>query len=526
MMKKEPPWRLNGSPERDGKYSRQKLQNAISIFPRRRLQLHSYSIYLWTISGKTKTRRLYINTMSIPKNFVVDPDVLEGYAEDVSGERMVPDYLVRPKSSEEVADCLEHCDKEKIAVTPAGQQTNDTASSLAQSGVCLSTEFLKSVVEINADEEYVVVEPGVILGDLKQELKEHNLFYPPDPTSENIASVGGTVATNASGARTYFYGPTHRYVLGLEVGLPGGKLLDVSRVQATKTTTGPAAFSNFTDFWVGSEGILGVFTKIKLRVFRGIPNAYAIMAFFTSMEDLVSFAQSVDRRAHPGVSPRSIEFFDQSCLQLLRDSGKYSMVPQQAIGAIAFEAEYVEEEFEKSLESWLAALEYGKALVDDSIVAETDAKIEELRELRHYVPATLNEYGQRVKGAGGRKVSTDWAVKLDKFPEMLKRSEKLCAEFGFPAERTFRYAHLGDGHPHYNFIPEDTAETEKCLELRRELSKLAVSLGGTVAAEHGIGKHRKDLLALEDRSFSIELLRKLKTELDPNGILSPGNILS
>lgn len=464
-------------------------------------------------------------TIRYPDYFVQDEDIRRGFAEDVSGETMIPEFVVRPTSVEEISDCLRFCNEHSIAVTPAGAQTNDTASSLAERGVSLWLGRMKRILEVNPEQGYAVVEPGVLLGDLKRELVEQDLFYAPDPSSENIASLGGTVATNAAGARSYKYGSTARHILGLEVVLADGSIEEISCTDTTKTTTGPAAFNQMSAAFVGSEGILGVISKIRIRLIRGVPQAFAIVAFFPDVFGAIQFALDCRLGTYPAIGPRSMEYLDNSCLKLLRDSGKYPQVPQLGGAAIICEQEYRDGELEDFLDAWIESLAAAGALVDDSIVAETDQKIRELRELRHYIPATLNEHGSAARPAGGRKVSTDWAVPLARFAEMTIAAERLSQDFGFSSDRVYRYAHLGDGHPHYNLIPQTHEELKRCLELREEYSKLAVSFGGTVAAEHGIGKLRRSLLEYENPALKLRMLRALKQELDPKGILSPGNIL-
>ena len=463
-------------------------------------------------------------SIKLPDYFVTDKDVLDAYSTDWSGEKMVPQYLVRPKSKEEIVECLKFCNENNIPTTPAGAQSCDTASSLSETGVCMSTNQMKKIIEINPEEGYAIAEPGVFVGDLKKELSADNLLYAPDPTSENIATLGGTVATNAGGARGFKYGQTADHVLGVELVLADGNVIYVEKDKTSKRSTGPTTFNNLTELMSGSEGIFGVFSKIKVKISKGIPDAYAMVCFFDTMENLVQFAIDIRDNKFKGVSPRSLEYMDNSCLDILRDGPKAAQVPAGSQGAVILEQEYTEENFEETLDAWLEVLEKSTPFSEATIVADTEAKIVELRELRHHLPATLNERGALAGQNGGRKVSTDWAVPLEKFPEMMKKGEELSIKFGFGPERTFRYAHLGDGHPHYNFVPENTEELKQCLELRRELSKLAVSLGGTVAGEHGIGKHRKDLFEFEEPSLKIRLMKALKKELDPKGLMAPGNL--
>ena len=458
--------------------------------------------------------------------FIDDVSILEGYSEDGAGTPMTPKFLARPGSEEELIEIVKYAEAENLTVTPTGARTCDTASGLAGEGILVSFEKMKKILEVNEKELTCNVQPGIFLFDLKEELQGKGLFYPPDPSSEKIATLGGTVATNAAGARSFKYGQTARHISALRVVSGGGQVLEVSNSTNRKNTTGPEALHRPCDLFVGSEGILGLFSSIKLKLIRGVPDAFALAFFFDDLKDMHSFNVKVNSGEFSKISPRSVEFMDESCLNLLRESGKYPQVPAKGKAMVICEQEYQENE-EELLLGWSEVLEKTGALTNDTIVANTVAKIQELRELRHHVPSTIWEKGKEVASAGGKKVSTDWAVPVIRFDEMMKQAEPICEKYGFPSERVYRYAHLGEGHPHYNFVPKDSEETKKCLELRRELSQLAVSLGGTVAGEHGVGKLRKDLFELEGErtELKVQMLRALKKEFDPKNIFSPGNLL-
>ena len=237
-----------------------------------------------------------------------------------------------------------------------------------------------------------------------------------------------------------------------------------------------------------------------------------------------TFNRDINAGLYGAVSPRSLEFMDESCLNLIKNSGKFPQVPETGSCAVILEQEFQAEQQERYLMAWLDVLEKAGAIVEDTIVADSDSKIAELRELRHYPPSTIWEMGILVQSEGGKKVSTDWAVPVSQLEVMMEKAEPLCESFGFPKERVFRYAHLGDGHPHYNFVPCNHQETKNALELRKELSKLALQFGGTIAGEHGVGKFRKELFYLEKASLKMRMMRALKEELDPKGLFSPGNL--
>jgi FAD/FMN-containing dehydrogenase len=461
----------------------------------------------------------------VPKSFLNDAGILEAYSDDAAGNCMKPTYVVRPGGEEEICDCLAFCNDRKLPVTPSGSRTSYTAAAITDDGVLLSTQKMKRIIDIREDAAEVIVEPGILLGELKTRLREQNLFYPPDPTSEQDATVGGTVATNASGARTYKYGPTAFWVSGLRVVVPGGEVLDAASSDMLKTSTGPRAIQSPALAWVGSEGTLGVVTQIRLKVIRGVPESYGLLAFFPSAEKLLNLVLSLDFTSQSLTTPpRAVELFDGACLDVLRDAKQFSQLPDGAAVALYLEVEYNDETMEKGMEEWLELLEENGALVDDIVFADSESKVAELRALRHYIPATLNELGVAAKPLGGGKVSTDWAVPLRVLPKMLVRASELCDEYGFSSNRVYRYGHIGNGHPHFNVIAKDSVEKQRALLLREALCKEAVASGGTVAAEHGIGKLRRGLAALERSAAQERLFKALKCEFDPNAIMAPGNL--
>jgi FAD/FMN-containing dehydrogenase len=460
--------------------------------------------------------------MGMGVSWIRDPGILEAYAEDASGLVGRPEALVRPASEAEVAEVVAECRASGIPLTPVGLRSSTTGSSVAFGGAVLSLERMDRILEIDTKRRRARVQPGIQLAAFKKEVAAAGLFYPPDPTSEPDCCLGGTVATNASGARTYRYGPTRRWIRALRVVLGTGETVELRRVAATKNTTGYFSFQNPVDLFVGSEGTLGIVTEVTVDLLPAPEAFYGAMAFFPSLEACLRFV--LHAHAARDLEPRCLELFDGACLDLVRPDAGGLTIPREAAAALFFEVEVApgSDAMTRSLETWLRHLEDAGALAQDTLLAETPERQEELRRLRHRIPERLNEIARGFRAAGGRKVSTDWAVPLPELPGMVERASRLVEErFG---GRYFRYGHVGNGHPHFNLLAEDAEALRRGEEVAHEMCRMVVAAGGTVTAEHGVGKLKRPFLRYQYPQAVLEAMRAVKRALDPDGILAPGNI--
>lgn len=463
---------------------------------------------------------------------VIDPDVRRAHSVDVSGLVMLPDAVARPESAEEVQDILRRSFRERTPVTPAGSQTSTTGASISDTGILLSMRAMNRIIDVDAAHRRAVVEPGVLLGDLNRELATHGLFFSPDPTSLDDVTVGGAIACNASGARSLLYGATRPHVAALQVVLASGDVVDVRRSGLEKNTVGYAFAQEPVDWFVGSEGTLGVITRAELSLlplpqrvvglaipFRDEP---AALQFVRSLR--VTAAGSRDpnaaRQSSSRAAPRTvrcIEYFDAAAVSIAREHGG---APWTA-GALL----YVEDVSDAAdvLDAWLELAESHDATVADIGVFESEGALREARKFRHAVPATMNERGSTRRAHGGRKVSTDWAVPYRRLEEAIAEARRLVDGAGLP--QPVIYGHAGNGHPHENFVAHDSAELERIEQVVEATLRHVLTLGGTVAAEHGIGKVKRRWLPLQATPLQIGAMRAIKRELDPHGLLAPGNIL-
>jgi FAD/FMN-containing dehydrogenase len=455
--------------------------------------------------------------------WTTDLEIRRAYSEDASGLIAVPEAVARPTTEDEVEEIVRTCAARGVPLTAQGLRSSTVGGPLSERGVVLSCERLARVLDIDLERRIAIVEPGANLGDFKRMLRGTGFFYPPDPTSENECTVGGSVMANASGARTYKYGPTRPYVRGMRVVTGEGAVMDLTRSRSSKNTTGYFGFQDPIDLFVGSEGTLGIATRIVLDLVPAPRGFFSGMAFFPSIEGALSFVLVADAERRAGrLNPRCLELFDEGSLDLIRPEAGRLNIPGAARAAIFFEQECVPEEEEQPLASWLALLEGAGALADDTIVALSEDQQMELRRFRHALPEEMNERGVAARATGGRKLSTDWAVPLEAMPATVADASRIVEEvFG---GYYIRYGHVGNGHPHFNLLARDPEELRRAREATHRLALLAVERGGTVTAEHGVGKVKREYLRYQYPAWVIEGMRAVKRVLDPHGILAPGNI--
>ena len=449
-----------------------------------------------------------------------DDGVRRAYAADASGLVMVPDGVARPTTADEVSALLAESSASRTPVTAAGGQTSTTGASINDRGTILSLRAMQRVIDIDPVARTARVEPGVLVGDLKRACAEHNLLFAPDPTSEEECTVGGAVACNASGARSFRYGATRPHVRALRVALADGTIVDVRRTALEKNTVGYALAHDPVDWFVGSEGTLGVVVEAEVALLPLPDQVVGLAIPFATEHDALQFV--VAAREDVTVHPRCLEFFDELALAIARDAEE-SPTWAQAASAFVYVEEVPPNGADPALDEWLALAERHGALVDDVRVYEGETALREARRVRHAVPAHMNERGAARRIHGGRKVSTDWAVPYKHLAAAIGHARTLATEAGI--EQAVIYGHAGNGHPHQNFIAADAGELSRIEGVVEATLREVIALGGTVAAEHGIGKIKRKWLPLQMSPLQVRTMHAVKRELDPFGILAPGNVL-
>lgn len=448
------------------------------------------------------------------------------FSADASGLRHLPDGVARPESPEEVGDIMRRAADSGTPVTPAGMQTSTTGASITDDGVLLSLRGLASIHPADRDRRTIRVGAGALLGDVKRAAAAEGLLFAPDPTSEEESSVGGAIACNASGARTLKYGATREHVHSVTVVLASGEIRKFSRLGLEKNTAGYAFAHDPVDWFVGSEGTLGVVVEAELALLPLPERVIGLEIPFVNERDALAF--TVAARESMTVVPRCLEYFDELAVGIARSAevAKSAADPGVQLVPAAGTMVYVEQElgddYDSALDAWLALAETQRAVVDEVRVFDGEQALATARRIRHAVPSTMNERGAAHRAAGGRKVSTDWAVPYRRLYEAITMSRELARRAGIAQAVT--YGHAGNGHPHQNYIASDADELDAIERVVDQTLRAVVSMGGTVSAEHGIGKLKRHWLPLQMSPIAFNVMRAVKQELDPLGILAPGNI--
>jgi D-lactate dehydrogenase (cytochrome) len=479
-----------------------------------------------------------------------------------------------PQTVEHIAAALQDASAKHKSLTLSGARTGICAGAVPQGGYLLSLEKMTDVVnfEEGPDGFVLTAQSGLRLSDLSLLLKNRELgidneaaghfseqgkqfFYPPDPT-ETTATLGGTVATNASGARTLFYGPTRSYVTGLEVVLPSGELLRIRRGDITakdgvftvqkergrplvipapgysipKTKHSAGLFAgkamDLIDLFIGSEGILGVISQVSIRLVEEPVAIYSGAAFLSTEEHAIDFVMQAKE-----LHPLALEYFDSASLALLAESreeeGPISEIPAipQSGACVYFEFSYDgEETLRKSVTAIARLIDrcHGNGSVSWGALTKRDQQ--RLKSFRHALPESINKIiaHNKQKYNGIHKVGTDMAVPDLYLKDMVKIYRSTLEKERI---RYVIFGHIGNSHLHVNMIPSTRDELLRAKQLYKVFAEKAVEMGGSVSAEHGIGKLKRDFLKVQYSENEIGEMKAAKEAVDPTHMLNPGDVL-
>ena len=417
------------------------------------------------------------------------------------------DQLFTPETESEVASILKRASQQKIPVTVCGALTGLAGGASPSGGWALSLTRMR---KLEVGKGRAVVGPGVLLREVQSSAANSGQFYAPDPT-ENTSSIGGNVAANSSGSRSFRYGATRRHVLSLRVAFIDGSIqtfrrgekidFEVPAISLPHTTKHSAGYPlapgmEWVDLIVGNEGTLGVVTEAELQFLPAPGERLGGVVFFRSEQDAL---EAVDRwRSTPGLN--MIEYIDHASLQMMD-------TPHQAALMIEIEGD--------------ADIDMTTALENDSWFATSATDRERFRVFRHTLAEKAND---RVRRTGFVKFGTDYAVPLDKNREMMAIYRRVL-DADSPG-RYVIYGHIGDAHVHVNSFPETRDQFERGKEIMTDLAREAVKLGGTVGAEHGLGKRKAHLLEIQYPPAQIEAMKQVKRRLDPDWLLGRGTLFS
>ena len=416
-----------------------------------------------------------------------------------------PELVLMPENTSEVSQIMAYCNQHNIAVTPRGAGTGLSGGALAiEGGVMLSTEKLNQILHIDEDNLQVTTEPGVITEVLQNAVKERGLFYPPDPASKGSCFIGGNIAENSGGPKAVKYGVVKDYVLNLELVLPNGEVVWTG-ANVLKNATG----YNLTQLIIGSEGTLGVVTKIVLRLIPHPKLDSLMLVPFNSIEDAASAVSAIFKM---GVIPSAMELMERDAILMAQKFiNDYSLeLDDQTQAHLLIEVDGNEDAILMSdLEKIFSIVEQFDC--GEVLIAENEAQKNNLWRLRRVV-------GEAVKKQSIYK-EEDTVVPRASLPELLKKVKLIGSEYGF---RSVCYGHAGDGNLHINILKDSLSDEFWNTTLNEAIRKLfseVSRLGGTISGEHGIGYVQRDFLDIVFSSTQIELMKGIKNVFDPNGII-------
>ena len=468
------------------------------------------------------------------EDYLVDASAFEGFA----------DELVIPESVEEIKQILKEATEKSQKITISGAGTGLTGSRVPLGGKILSMERFNKVINSDKERKTLKVESFVRIEEIAEFLAGSGLFYPPNPT-EKLATIGGNIGNNASGARTYKYGATRKYINSIDVVLPTGDSKTIRRgeifaneynfefftdegarisfelpkVQMPKVKHAAGYFvepnMDLIDLFIGAEGTLGVVTSAELQLLASPEQVLGAIIFFDEHEGMFEFLNEI-RKVDAVVLPRLIEFFDDNSIMLLR--GTIPHIPKSALYALWIEIETSNEKSDETLANLYVFTSQFTSLVDDTWIALNDQEHKRLAHFRHQLPLAVYEKIQQYKQ---QKLGTDSAVPNEFVKEYY---EYIVNLFKQEQLEYVIWGHIGNSHFHANILTKDSDEFNRARKIYVDILARAVSLGGTISAEHGIGKLKKEYLRLLYSEDVIEGFRKIKKAFDPQNVLNVGNI--
>ncbi len=439
----------------------------------------------------------------------IDAESVQNYSHDYTEDfSFPPEVIVKPANTNEVSEIVKLANKYSIPVVPRGGGTGLSGGALPIfGGICLSMERFKSIIEIDEANFQAVVEPGVITQVFQEECEKRNLFYPPDPASRGSCFLGGNLAECSGGPKAVKYGVTKDYVLALEFVTASGEIINTG-ARVLKNSTG----YNLTQLIIGSEGTLGVITKIYFKLLPLPAKKKVILVAYNSIDECAS---SVAKIFQAGIVPSALEMMEKSAIDAAkRQLGKEfpnSLAEAQLL--IEVDGNY-EEALDKDIEKIAEVVSDAGAF--DIVMAEDSNKMAELWALRRCI-------GEAVKSISIYK-EEDTVVPRANMPALIKGVKEICVEYKITS---ICYGHAGDGNVHVNILKDktDNETWEKNIDPAiRKIFELTVSLGGTISGEHGIGYSQKSYLDIAIKENEMKLMRDIKKVFDPNDIMNPGKI--
>ena len=438
----------------------------------------------------------------------VSPSELYCYSSDASQVKGMPDYVVRPKSTNEVSRIVRLAYENDIPVTARGAGTGLAGGAVpVAGGIVLDMSGMNRILEVDIDNIQVVVEPGIVQDSLNDALKPYGFFFPPNPGSSAMCTIGGMIAYNASGMRCVKYGTTRNYVRDLEVVLADGTIIHTGSKMLKS-----AAGYDLTQLIIGSEGTLGIVTKASLKI-APLPKTRKLV--IASFENAEIAGQAVVKTFSNGVIPSACEILDRVSLQVLKRYDPNLVLPSEG-DVILFEVDGTESSAREAAEQIMKVC---APLALSIRLAESEKEMADIWAARKLVGAAIS----RLDPTKTRiYVGEDVGVPIKQIPELLKRVQEISERFNLPA---MKYGHIGDGNLHLALFIDvlNKDEWDRLNKAADLVHRTAIELGGTVSSEHGVGAARAEYMEIQ-WGPALEVMRAIKKALDPKGILNPGKL--
>jgi len=453
----------------------------------------------------------YFQSLLGNKQVLTDTEQLERCASDETEDlHFLPQIVLQPETVEQVSGIMRYCNEHLIPVTPRGAGTGLSGGALpVQGGVVLDMKRFNKVLHIDKRNFQVTTEPGVITQVLMDAVKDEGLFYPPDPASKGSCFIGGNVSENSGGPRAVKYGVVKDYVLNIEMVLPNGEIIWTG-ANVLKNATG----YNLTQLVVGSEGTLGVITKIVLRLIPAVKHDLLLLVPFRSA---VQACEAVNAIFIAGYTPSALEFMERDALEwsmkYVQSTGVDLPEDIQAHLLIEVDGNHMDQLYKdaEAISEIVQKFDTGEILFADS------------HEQKQMLWTLRRKVGEAVKSNSIYK-EEDTVVPRAELPELLRIIKETGKQYGF---QSVCYGHAGDGNLHVNIVKGNMSDKDwqhKLPEGIRVLFKEVVRLGGTISGEHGIGLVQKNYMDIAFNSVQLGLMKQIKHVFDPNGILNPGKI--
>jgi glycolate oxidase len=442
-----------------------------------------------------------------PERVKSAPEDLLAYSYDAYLKESLPGAVVFPRTTEEVAAIMKLAGAERVPVTPRGAGTNLSGGTIpVPEGIVLCLTRMNRILEIDDRNRLAVAEAGVINGDLQKAVEAKDLFYPPDPSSQYISTLGGNVAENAGGLKCLKYGTTRDYLLGLEVVLPSGQVIQTGS-RTAKNVTG----YDLTRLLCGSEGTLGIVTKITVRLLPKPESKRALQAIFP---DLGRAGETVARIMGAGITPSIMELMDQAITGAVEDFTHLGL-PKDVEAVLLIEVDGKTEAVESEIAEIADLCRAGGA--SEVKVARSDEENEQIWLARRSVFGALARLSPTT-------FSEDTTVPVSQLPTMLRKFPEIAKKYNV---RIAVVAHAGDGniHPCLSFDERDREEMARVELAAQEIVAESLALGGTLSGEHGIGISKAHFLPMEFDPATLEIMAQIKRSFDPLGILSPNSFV-